>query len=703
MTRNKASIDELKEDLIALQQEKKTTQRKRGHMESEFQDIQSTFSRIHPSNIKKALRTTGAYILGRRNRKQLYSKAYKSKQASNDLKPYKTALYNQGFIDLAIQDLHIMYEQTNNQYLKQAIAWELVLWFADKQTESGAFQALLYVQKAKEAKLNSDNRRKITIIEAECYLTINEKKVAKQLLEQEMTKQTHPDLYLARANIEEDAQSKLHFINQAFALYDLTGVTLTHHELDYDALQMQPSTIPYVDGPKVSVILPAYNAEEGIQIAIESILGQTWRHLELLIVDDCSSDQTMDVIHTYAQKDDRIKVFSTGENSGPYVARNIALQAATGEFITINDADDWSHQDKLRIQVEHLLKHPNVLANTSEQARLTEDIQFYRRGNPGQYIFSNMSSFLFRRDVVMEKLGFWDTVRFAADGEFIRRFIHQFGAEVLTHLKTGPLSFPRQSKTSLTSNSAFGYSGFLMGVRQEYVESFSLYHQTAKNLYYPPYQHERLFPVPEPMKPNKQKGERHFDLIMLLDMNDQTEKGLNLLEQELQQTTKLNLVVGVVDKTVYETNQKQMNAKNDHTRTLLQRYNVGVIVYGETVTCDVLIIRSPKIMEDKQAFIPRIKPKACLILIEELQEMAYNGKSLIMDNYRESMQQIMIQFGKKGRWYPLNDTIRKKLTTTHAHDIRQIPLAKANWLEGNEFSQNKYIYRLKNWILDEHI
>src|SRR5690625_6649603 len=83
--------------------------------------------------------------------------------------------------------MHTMYGQTNNQDLKQAIAWELVLWFANKQTENGAFQALLYVQKAKEAKLNSDNRRKITIIEAECYLAINEKKIAKQLLELEMS------------------------------------------------------------------------------------------------------------------------------------------------------------------------------------------------------------------------------------------------------------------------------------------------------------------------------------------------------------------------------------------------------------------------------------------------------------------------------------------------------------------------------------
>src|SRR5699024_12478811 len=118
--------------------------------------------------------------------------------------------------------------------------------------------------------------------------------------------------------------------------------------------------------------------------------------------------------------------------------------------------------------VEHLLKHPNVLANTSEQARLAEAIQFYRRGKTGQYIFSKMSSFFFRRNIVMEKLGFWDTGRFAADGELIRRFIKQSAAEASPHLKTDPICFLRQWKTSRTSTSSVGSSGFLMGAREEY-------------------------------------------------------------------------------------------------------------------------------------------------------------------------------------------------------------------------------------------
>src|SRR5699024_12654199 len=135
-------------------------------------------------------------------------------------------------------------------------------------------------------------------------------------------------------------------------------------------------------------------------------------------------------------------------------------------------------------QREHLLHNECILANTSEQARLTESLQVYRRGNPGSYIFSTMSSFMFRKNAVMEMLGYWDSVRFAGDGEFIRRFIQQFGEAKLAYLKTGPLSFLRQSDVSLTSSSAFGYSGFFMGVRKEYKKSFKIYHAEADTLKY---------------------------------------------------------------------------------------------------------------------------------------------------------------------------------------------------------------------------
>ena len=692
-------ITQKQKQLKQMQIEEKKLAYKYDNIKKEFEHVQKLINAIRPAKLKQFIRTTGAYLLGRRNRKQLYSAAYKKKQASNDLKPYLQALYNDGFIEEALTDLQVMYQTTNSLYVHQAIAWELALWFANKQTENGAFQAIPYVHEAKRNEKNNDVLRRLAIIEAECFVTIGDNLRAHEILLEQLKVATHPDIYLALANTEQTVNKKLYWMNKMYEFYQLEPINVQKEILHYDALQMKKAQKKIADGPTVSVILPAYNAEQGIQIAIESILGQTWTNLELLIVDDHSSDNTLDVIQAYAKEDNRIKVMSTKENSGPYVARNIALEQATGEFVTVNDADDWSHSDKLRIQVEHLLHNESILANTSEQARLTESLQFYRRGNPGSYIFSNMSSFMFRKNAVMEMLGYWDSVRFAGDGEFIRRFIQQFGEAKLAYLKTGPLSFPRQSDASLTSSSAFGYSGFFMGVRKEYVESFKMYHAKADTLYYPKEQTTRLFPVPAPMHPTYEKGSEHFDVIMFLDIRNQTEKSLQLLEKELKKSRQLGHKIGVVKKTSYAPHKKQTKSETQRKlRLLLQRYDVRIVVYGEEITCDVLIIRSPEMVRNWSRFTPSIKTVACLIIIDEIEKMEYNGERLNVRYFRECMQQIMLHLDKKGRWYPLNERIRHQLTTNYTHEIRTLYIAPDNWTEESEKHEEKYALRLKNWV-----
>ncbi|WP_146938871.1 glycosyltransferase family 2 protein, partial [Cerasibacillus quisquiliarum] len=360
-----------------------------------------------------------------------------------------------------------------------------------------------YLDIAKHGEKDNEQLRRIAIIEAEMYDILEDHTSGRRVINDALETEVHPDLYFALGNLEETVEGRLHYFNRVMALYDLAPITFKEGGMTYDDLQTTRVDKQITTGPKVSVILPAYKAEDGIQTAIESILSQTWRNLELLIVDDCSPDGTLDVIKQYAERDERIKVFQTPENSGPYIARNIALKEATGEFVTVNDADDWSHAEKLERQVTHLIKNPHIIANTSSHARLTEQLKAYRRGTPGKYIFPNMSSLMFRREPVMEKLGYWDSVRFAADGEFKRRLLRAFGKNSIVDLETGPLSLPRQSVTSLTASSAFGYNGFFMGARKEYVEAFTAYHESADSLYYPYRQEKRLFPVPEPMWPER--------------------------------------------------------------------------------------------------------------------------------------------------------------------------------------------------------
>ena len=91
---------------------------------------------------------------------------------------------------------------------------------------------------------------------------------------------------------------------------------------------------------KISIIMPLYNVERYLSKALQSLLNQTYQHLEIICVNDGSTDGTLDILNAFAKKDDRIRVI-TQKNAGVATARNTALDAATGKYIMSCDGDDW--------------------------------------------------------------------------------------------------------------------------------------------------------------------------------------------------------------------------------------------------------------------------------------------------------------------------------------------------------------------------
>lgn len=105
----------------------------------------------------------------------------------------------------------------------------------------------------------------------------------------------------------------------------------------------------------VSIITPVYNSEKYIGETVKSVLAQTHENWEMLIVDDCSKDNTSIVIKNF--NDSRIKYFELKRNSGAAVARNKALEMAQGRYIAFLDADDMWKPDKLEKQLDFMLKN----------------------------------------------------------------------------------------------------------------------------------------------------------------------------------------------------------------------------------------------------------------------------------------------------------------------------------------------------------
>ncbi|MEY8412514.1 glycosyltransferase family 2 protein [Lachnospiraceae bacterium 62-26] len=98
----------------------------------------------------------------------------------------------------------------------------------------------------------------------------------------------------------------------------------------------------------ISVVIPTYNREKTIKMAVDSVLDQTYRDIELIIVDDASTDNTKEVISKMT--DERIHYVQVKENAGACNARNIGAKLAKGEYIAFQDSDDWWHSDKLEKQ-----------------------------------------------------------------------------------------------------------------------------------------------------------------------------------------------------------------------------------------------------------------------------------------------------------------------------------------------------------------
>jgi len=121
-----------------------------------------------------------------------------------------------------------------------------------------------------------------------------------------------------------------------------------------------------MDNPAVSVIMPAFNAERFIDEAIRSILSQTFRDFEFLIIDDGSSDRTPAILAEYARKDPRIRVLRNEQNAGIVVSLNRGLAEARGRYVARQDADDTSFPNRIERQVAFLDEHPGVVAVTSE-------------------------------------------------------------------------------------------------------------------------------------------------------------------------------------------------------------------------------------------------------------------------------------------------------------------------------------------------
>lgn len=247
----------------------------------------------------------------------------------------------------------------------------------------------------------------------------------------------------------------------------------------FDRLTTRTPPKPVHTGPLVSVIVPACNAEQTIATSLRGLIAQSWRGLEIIVVDDCSTDGTAQIVAAAAREDQRIRLLRLTEKGGAYGARNAGCEAAGGTFLTVHDADDWSHPQKIEAQVTHLIEKPALTATASHWVRMDDDLRMTRWRMEDGWIHRNVSSLMIRRDT-LNALGYWDRVRANADTEYYHRLLAAFGADAFEEVHSGiPLSFGRTHSGALTQQAGCSVETQINGPRRTYMNAAYHWHRQS--------------------------------------------------------------------------------------------------------------------------------------------------------------------------------------------------------------------------------
>ncbi len=127
--------------------------------------------------------------------------------------------------------------------------------------------------------------------------------------------------------------------------------------------------------PEISVLMPAYNAEKYLGVALQSILDQTFTAFELIVIDDGSSDRTWEIIQQYAGRDERIVALKNEKNLKISATLNKGLALARGKYLARMDADDWSYSDRLKKQYDFMESHPDIVLSGGVLEICSEDLK----------------------------------------------------------------------------------------------------------------------------------------------------------------------------------------------------------------------------------------------------------------------------------------------------------------------------------------
>lgn len=288
------------------------------------------------------------------------------------------------------------------------------------------------------------------------------------------------NIFLAQMRISNQKKEKIktNFIENK--KLDYYKDTEAYCVIDAEIQEYINTQAPVIANPLVSIVIPARNAEFFIESCLDSLKKQTYKNIEIIVIDDFSNDATQNLVLSAKRTDNRIKYYRINENLGTYFARSYGASKAKGEFITFQDADDVSHHRRIELHLSISI-NGKYLVTTSNYSRFdsnTGEILVFH-GKKSHYGF--ITTFIHKS--IFKELGSFDFSTRSGDVEFSTRIARNLEKSKIKHIeistylaadRVGSLSYNEVNRNEENKKKSLSFP------RKKYIKNFEARLSTFK-------------------------------------------------------------------------------------------------------------------------------------------------------------------------------------------------------------------------------
>ncbi|WP_100448729.1 glycosyltransferase [Glycomyces xiaoerkulensis] len=368
---------------------------------------------------------------------------------------------------------------------------------------------------------------------------------------------------------------------------------------------------------RVTVAVTCFRPDRSLITALRSLISQSWERLEILLLDDGSGREYRELLDEAAELDDRVRLVCLESNVGTYAARNVALDMASGSLLTFQDADDWSHPDRIAMQVEALNSVPGAVATVADGIKMRADLTIDRIGRPVTGI--SMPSTMVRSAEVISRVGYFHNLRKSADGEYLARLEAVFGEDAIVY-DPRLLQMLRQGDDSL-SRSDFGAGGAVHPAREAYRSAYALWHEQVQAGAADPFiDADDPVPVPTdihlhhnlPLQPDRAE----YDYVFATDWRPYGAPAKSTLE-EISALLPTGASIGVLQMDSYRYASAPVRPLCGPVQDLINRGLVGRVLSNNPTHARTLFVRYPPVLQFDLAAPPQLSADRVYVIANQ--------------------------------------------------------------------------------------